>query len=142
MVGWMAGGTVGGIVSLSARQTPIIHGNTPRAAVLSSIWGFWRVDKLTIPPTALPTIPRPPSRPSLRAILPLRGLTPYCVRASERAELEARRCARAGPSPPNIGHVLLEAKRLLGMVGRMVGGGGWGDGRGDSQLIHPPDPPR
>ena len=29
MVGGMAGGTVGGIVSLSTRQTPIIHGNTP-----------------------------------------------------------------------------------------------------------------
>ena len=79
----MAGGTAGEIVSLSTRQTPQIDDNTPARGGITIYNGVWRVDKLTIPPTVPPaippTIPRPSSRPSLRAVLPLRGLGPYCL---------------------------------------------------------------
>ena len=38
-----------GMVSLATRQTPLYMVIPPRAGVLSSIWGVWRVAKLTIP---------------------------------------------------------------------------------------------
>ena len=37
------------MVSLATRQTPLYMVKAPRAGVLSSIWGVWRVAKLTIP---------------------------------------------------------------------------------------------
>ena len=57
MVGGMAGATVGRIVSLSTRQTPIIHGNTPACEGIIVYLGVWRVARLTSPPTVPPTIP-------------------------------------------------------------------------------------
>ena len=55
MVEGMAGGTAGEIVSLSTRQTPIIHGNTPACGGIIIYLGVWRVAKLTILPTVTPT---------------------------------------------------------------------------------------
>ena len=57
-------GTVGGMVSLATRQTPLYMVIPPRAGVLSSIQGVWRVAKLTIPPTVPPAIP-PTVRPTI-----------------------------------------------------------------------------
>ena len=62
----MPKGTVGGMVSLATRQTPIIHDNIPACGGIIIYWGFWRVATLIIPPTVhpghpptiLPTIPR------------------------------------------------------------------------------------
>ena len=45
-----------------------------RAGVLSSIWGVWRVAKLTIPPPVLPaitpTVPPPPATPNSLQVSP------------------------------------------------------------------------
>ena len=73
-VGGMAGGTVGGMVSLATRQTPIIHNNTPACGGIIIYLGDLAADHPptvppAIPPTVRPTIlpaispPIPPSSP-------------------------------------------------------------------------------
>ena len=59
----MAGGTVGGMVSLATRQTPQIDDNTPARGGIIMYNGVWRVAKLTITPTVPRAIPQtvPPS---------------------------------------------------------------------------------
>ena len=53
-----------GMLSLATRQTQLYMVMPPRAGVLSSIWGVWRVAKLTIPPTIPLAIP-PTVRPTI-----------------------------------------------------------------------------
>ncbi len=57
MVGGMAGGTDGRMVSLATHQTPIIHDNTQVCVGIMIYLGVWWVAKLTIPSTVPPAIP-------------------------------------------------------------------------------------
>ena len=61
----MAGVAVGGGVSLFTRQTPQIDDNPPAHGAITMYHGVWRVDTLTIPPTAPPNHPpdHPPDYP-------------------------------------------------------------------------------
>ena len=74
----------------------VIH---PRAGVLSSFWGVWRVEKLTIPPIVSPAIGEQP------------GLETYTAPAGPRAPAAGLRATRYIR--------LLDKKRLLEQARRL-----------------------